>query len=334
LAELSTANVRDAPDRYELLGEIAASGKATVHLARLREPCGAARPVAVKRLLRRFAGDPEAVAMFREESRLAARVIHPNVVRTLEAAADDAEPVLVMEYVPGESLSRLVRLARDAGRRVPAPYVVAIVCQALDGLHAVHEATSETGAPLLIVHRDVSPQNIQCGIDGVARLLDFGIAEATCRPLPGGERLRRADRIEGTIEGKIAYASPEQLVRAPLDRRADVYSASVILWEALTGERLFAADDVPSLVSAILHAHVRAPSSAAAGLPTSLDAIVLRGLERDASRRWRSAREMAEALRAAIAPAPAAELGAWVQRTAGHALASRMELLARAEDRM
>jgi eukaryotic-like serine/threonine-protein kinase len=295
---------------------------ATVHLARLLGPVGFARTVAIKRLHPHLAKDPEFVGMFLEEARLAARVRHPNVVSTLDVVSEDGELFLVMEYIAGESLSRLIRKTREAGDRVPPRYAVGIMCGALDGLHAAHEALSEKGSPLGIVHRDVSPQNVHMGIDGVPRVLDFGIAKATNRV-----QETRTDQIKG----KVAYMSPEQLAKGAIDRRADVYSASVVLWETLTGARLFKADDIPSLVYSIINDEVRPPSALVPDLPKGLDEIVMRGLDREAHNRWPSARAMAEALEKVLVPAPPREIGEWVRHAAGEALEYRMELCNRIE---
>ncbi|MBX3205614.1 MAG: serine/threonine protein kinase [Labilithrix sp.] len=322
MAEQSSADFRGTLGRYALFGEIAAGGMATVHLARLIGSVGFARTVAIKRLHPHLAKDPDFVAMFLEEARLAARVRHPNVVATLDVVDEDNELFLVMEYVAGESLSRLVRKTREAGKRIPPRYVVGVVCPALEGLHAAHEATSERGSALGIVHRDVSPQNIHVGLDGVARVLDFGIAKATNRV-----QETRTDQIKG----KVAYMSPEQLAKGPIDRRADVYSAAVVVWEALTGARLFKADDVPSLVYSIMNDEIRPPSSIAPDLPKELDDIIMKGLDREAENRWSSAREMAVALEKVLSPAPARELGEWVRETAGEMLAWRIDLVHRIE---
>ena len=322
MAEQSSADYRGTLGRYALYGEIAAGGMATVHLARLIGPVGFARTVAIKRLHPHLAKDPDFVGMFLEEARLAARVKHPNVVSTLDVVNEDGELFLVMEYIAGESLSRLVRKAREAGTPVPARFIVSIMCGALEGLHAAHEAKTERGAPLGLVHRDVSPQNIHVGIDGVPRVLDFGIAKATNRV-----QETRTDQIKG----KVAYMSPEQLAKGNVDRRADVYSASVVLWEALTAQRLFKADDVPSLVYAIINDDIRPPSSIMPGIPASIDHVVMKGLDRDMAKRWSSAREMAEALELAMPPAPAREIGPWVEQTAGDALAWRQDLVHRIE---
>src|SRR5262249_24957061 len=149
-------------------------GMATVHLGRLSGPVGFTKTVAIKRLHAQFAHDPEFVAMFLDEARLAARIQHPNVVQTLDVVSTDGELFLVMEYVRGETLSRLVRM----GEPIPPRIVVALISGVLQGLHAAHEAAADDGRALALVHRDVSPQNVLVGLDGTARLLDFGVAKA------------------------------------------------------------------------------------------------------------------------------------------------------------
>ena len=157
--------------RYALYDKIGSGGMASVHLGRLRGPIGFSRTVAIKRMHAALSENPELVSMFFDEVRLAARIRHPNVVSTLDVIAESGELYLVMEYVPGESLSRLVRLARDRGEPIPHQNAATIVANVLHGLHAAHEARDEQGEPMCIVHRDVSPQNILVGTDGVARVL-------------------------------------------------------------------------------------------------------------------------------------------------------------------
>src|SRR5262245_16586952 len=161
--------------------EIAAGGMATVHLGRVLGDAGFARTVAIKRLHPHYAKDPEFVSMFVDEARLAARITHPNVVSTVDAVTMGSELFLVMEYVHGESLAGLFYAAQHAGIRIPPAVAVAVVADVLYGLHAAHEARGEDGQPLGIVHRDISPPNILVGVDGVARVLDFGIAKAIVR---------------------------------------------------------------------------------------------------------------------------------------------------------
>lgn len=320
--EVFTKPEHDVLDRYALYAEIATGGMATVHIARLVGAVGFARTVAIKRLHAHLAKDPEFVRMFLQEGRLASRVSHPNVVPTLDVVAKDGELYLVMEFVAGDTLSRLLRKWRERGEPLRARILSSILCGALEGLHACHEATSERGEPLGIVHRDVSPQNVLVGIDGAARLLDFGVAKATNLA---------DDTKKGVIKGKVAYMAPEQLNRRPLDRRTDVYAASVILWEALTGKRLFQADDVAGLVHAVLHDRVPPPSEVVPSLPAALDGVVLRGLARDPKMRFATAREMAIALEQVLPPAPQREVGEWVVDAAGEALQARLEFVAEIE---
>jgi len=160
---------------------LASGGMATVHLGRLIGPAGFSRTVAIKRLHDQFASDPQFVSGLLDEARLTARIRHPNVVPTLDVVATGEQVLLVLEYVQGESLSRLLASSNERGERVPLPIVVSIIAGVLHGLQAAHEATSDKGEPLHIVHRDVSPQNVMVGVDGVARVLDFGVAKAVGR---------------------------------------------------------------------------------------------------------------------------------------------------------
>ncbi len=290
--------------RYQVHDPIASGGMAVVHLGRIVGPVGFSRTVAIKRLHPHLATDPEFVAMFLDEARLAARVRHPNVVATLDLVGTRGQLLLVMDFVLGASLSQLVRNARDRAAPPPAAIVSAIVTGALYGLHAAHEARDERGESLAIVHRDVSPQNLLVGIDGVTRVADFGVAKAAAR----GQSTR-----EGQLKGKLAYMAPEQLLRKTVDRRADVYAAGVVLWEALTLRRLFTADDEGAVVAAVLQGDIPRPSELRPDLPPGIDGIVARAVSRDPAARFPTAQDLAAALEAAIPPAPQGEVGAWVE---------------------
>ena len=308
--------------RYVVFDEIASGGMATVHLGRLRGAVGFARTVAIKRLHTSLARDDEFTAMFLDEARLAARIRHPNVVQVLDVVHEAGELFLVMDFVQGESLARLVRAVKPG--LVPPRIAVAIMSSVLHGLHAAHEATSEHGQPLEIVHRDVSPQNILVGTDGVARVLDFGVAKA-------------ANRIQttrdGSVKGKIAYMAPEQLLSESVDRRADVYAAAVVLWEALTAERLFDGDNQGRVVRKILDEPVPIPSTKLPGLPKSLDDAVMRGLDRNVDKRFQTAREFAAALERCMPAASPTEIGEWVESIGGSALLDRLRRVKEIESR-
>lgn len=292
-------------DRYELIGELASGGMATVYLARMRRPLGFSRLVAVKCMHPQMAKDPSFAAMFVDEARLTARLRHPNIVPTLDIVADDGHLLLVMEYVEGEALSSLLRSVRARDERLPFSVACAIVHDVLLGLHEAHEATDDDGAPLGIVHRDVSPQNVLVGVDGLARVLDFGIAKAK-------QNLHHtADR---EVKGKLPYMPPEQLYGEALDRRVDVFAAGVLLWEALVGARLFDAPNETLIVKRLTEDAVPSPRSRLPDLAPEIDAIVMKALSRDANDRFASALEMAERISAATKLAARTEVAAWVKR--------------------
>jgi serine/threonine protein kinase len=300
-------------DRYAVYGEIASGGMASVHFARLVGPVGFSRTVAVKRLHANLREQPEFVRMFLDEARLATRVRHPNVVATIDVIETSTQICLVMEYVHGEALRRLARAAMSQAGRVPRRIATAIIVGALHGLHAAHEAKNERGEPLNIVHRDVSPHNIIVGTDGIARVIDFGIAKA---------RGQLRDTDAGMIKGKFAYMAPEQLVGATVTRAADIYAASVVLWELFTGRRLFGSK-IDATVLERASVRIAPPSSIVPSLSPALDGIVLRGLSPDPEQRFTSARAMARAIEDCIAPASSADVGEWVERMAHDHLAQR-----------
>jgi serine/threonine-protein kinase len=301
--------------RYVLFREVAHGGMATVHLGRLRSVGGFARTVAIKRLHPPFARDPEFVSMFLDEARVAARIQHPNVVSVLDVVASEGELFLVMEYVHGEGLSKLTRHATAQGIGTPQKIAAGILVDVLYGLHAAHEARNERGDPLNVVHRDVSPQNVLVGVDGAARVLDFGIAKAA--------QCAHAATRAGQLKGKLGYMAPEQVATGPVDRRADVYAAGVTLWEALTGQRMFPQLEIPHLIAEILTREHVPPSRIAPGTSPELDAVVMRALERDPSDRYATAADMAADLERATPIASRREIGEWVECVADGSLRRR-----------
>jgi serine/threonine-protein kinase len=295
---------------------------ATVHFGRQIGSGGFSKMVAIKRLHPQFGKVEEFVDMFLAEARLAARIRHPSVVQPLDVLRVEDEVFLVMEYVEGDSLSRLMKATIARQEKVPLPVVVAILSGVLRGLHAAHEAKNDKGDPLGIVHRDVSPQNVLVGVDGTARVIDFGIAKA-------------ADSVqvtrEGELKGKLAYIAPEILNGHRGTRRADIYAAAVVLWEVITAQRLFDADYQSAILANILHRPVDPPSDFIPGLPPLLDSVVMKGLARDPSDRYATAREMAVALEEACPAASAAVVGEWVEVVASLSLAARAKRVAQIE---
>jgi serine/threonine-protein kinase len=304
--------------RYAIFDEIASGGMATVHLGRLLGAAGFSRTVAVKRLHPQFARDQEFSTMFVDEARLASRINHPNVVQTIDVVSEGKDLLLVMEYVHGVPFAQLLGASRRAHWRVPPPVIAAVMIGALEGLHAAHEARGETGQLLDVVHRDVSPQNILVGVEGTARVIDFGVAKAAGK--------MHATR-EGQLKGKLAYMSPEQVRGPDVTRLSDVFSSGVVLWEALMGERLFRGEHPAELISQVLTQPIRRPRDKFPDLSRALEDVVMRALDREPSGRFATAREMAMALESAVGVAPARQVADWVEGMAGAVLAARARVL-------
>jgi len=305
--------------RYALFGELATGGMATVHFGRMSSLGGFNRTVAIKRMRRDIARDPEFVAMFLDEARLTSRIEHPNVVATLDVVAEAGEVFLVMEYVRGESLQRLRRAAKSRREKVPVPVAISIMGQVLAGLHAAHEAVGEAGTPLGIVHRDVSPQNIMVGEDGISRITDFGIAKAE-------SRLQVTH--DGQMKGKLPYMAPEQLGssgRTQIDRRVDIFSSAVVLWELLAGKGLFRADHPGETIAKVLSAPIPALAPYRSDVTPALDRVLRRALSRKPDQRPQTAEQFACELEESIATGPASPrvVSAWVASLAGDVLANR-----------
>jgi len=308
--------------RYAVYDEIGRGGMAAVHLARLLGHVGFSRTVAIKMLRPQYAKDPAFVSMFLDEARLAARIAHPNVVHTLDVEATQGELFVVMEYVHGESLARLMRHARNEKTPIPVPIAASLLSGVLLGLHAAHEAKSVGGEPLDLVHRDVSPDNILVGVDGIAKVADFGIAKA---------RGRLQTTRTGELKGKIAYMAPEQIEGRAV-RATDMFAVAIVLWEALAGRRFFEGKDELTRMRNLLGGIIESPRAHAPEIPAALEAVVMRGLERDPSLRFATALEMATALERAVTPASAIDVAQWLETAGAAGLERRSVLLARMEE--
>lgn len=280
--------------RYDLLCKLASGGMGTVYVGRVRGPMGFSRLVAIKRAHPHLADDPAFSQMLMDEAKLASRIMHPHVVAVLDVervrdgvgARERKELRLVMEYVEGATFAELGALAQARSQRIPPGIAVRVVLDAAAGLQAAHDLTDELGDALGIVHRDVSPHNVLVGVDGMARVSDFGIAKATVRP---------GDTTSGALKGKLSYMAPEYVEKNALDARSDVFSLAVVAWEALANKRLFKAEN--ELATLQMMATTDAPpiSSASAELGV-LDDVLAVALSRDPNRRFSSARAFANAL--------------------------------------
>ncbi len=311
---------RQRVDRYDLVGEIASGGMATVFLARLTGVGGFQRFVAIKRLHPHLAGEQEFVEMFLDEARLAAGIHHPNVVSIVEVGASPLGYYLVMEYIEGDTLARLLARAAGKGQRLPTPIALRIVLDTLFGLHGAHELKDDKGKILELVHRDVSPQNVLVGIDGAARITDFGVARSMSR--------LTSTRV-GQLKGKLAYMAPEQAQGEGLDRRADVFSAGILIWETLAAKRLFKAENEAATLSRVMNEPIPDLFRVAPHLSRELSAVVKRALDRDRNRRFSTTQQFAEAIEIAAKDrdgiASARDVAAFVKEMIGQEIEQQRE---------
>lgn len=271
--------------RYELLEKIAVGGMAEVYRAQERGEAGFCRELAIKRLFPHLAEHEAILRGFQSEARLMAELSHPNIPRVTGLGAAERTWYMAMEYLDGANLEDVSSAGADLGIAMPLPVSIGIALQLCEALHHAHERRDRKGSALSIVHRDVTPQNVVLTRDGVAKLTDFGVA------------LTAANREEerGVVKGTYAYMAPEQVRGCTVDRRADVFSVGVILYELTTGTRLFTGPHV-QVMTRVVEVDAPPPSARVSGYPAALEAIVLAALHRDPERRISSAAELAERL--------------------------------------
>lgn len=307
--------------RYRVLFELARGGMGTVYVGRLVGAHGFDRLVAIKRLTEVDASDQDRAA-FLTEARLTAKILHPNVVQTFELGEHDGAPFLVMQWIEGVSLARLLGRLDQRSERLDPRLAAWILLQAATGLHAAHELTSEGGRQSL-VHRDVSPENLLLSYAGRVHVADFGIAK-----FGDGDRATS----KGVLKGKFSYMSPEHVNGEPLDRRSDVFALGIVLWESIVGRRLFAGASAADTIRRVLNEPVPNLTELRSDAPAELDAIARRALERNALDRYTTAGEMATALRAFLKTGPGIDehdLAALLERTFD---ADRVAMKARIDD--
>jgi len=280
----------EAVGKYRIVLPLGQGGTADVYLAVAEGPSGFTKMVVVKVLRKSLASDAEFRLMFVSEARLAARLHHSNIVQTNEVIEVDGAPVLVMEYLDGQPLSQVIVRGKQGGFTLAMQ--LRVLVDALAGLHAAHELADFDGTPLGVVHRDVSPHNLFVTVEGQAKVLDFGIAKL--------ERSMVETEV-GTVKGKLRYMAPEQVAGDKLDRRADVYAAGVILWEALTGERMWKASSEGEIRARVLAGDLPMTETARPEVPEVLVRICRRALSRAPSDRHATARQLADELEAAMA---------------------------------
>lgn len=269
-------------NRCRLVAPLGRGGMAEVFLAACEVEPNEYYPVVVKRLYPHFGDDPAAVQMLRDEARLVAGLSHPNIVKLYEVGTLNERHCLTMEYLEGQPLQRLMR-SHGQYSIVPVAFAIHIVIQVLEALEYAHNATDRKNVPLRIIHRDISPQNVFITNDGQVKLLDFGIAKAESH---------EGRTVTGLVKGKFAYIAPEQAMGHVIDGRADLWSVGVILWELLTGKRLFKADNEAATLRATLRAVIPSLTAIRPEIPSALEDILRRALQRQPALRYPSAREM------------------------------------------
>jgi len=273
--------------RYRVVDEIGVGGMASVHLARMDGPGGFQKWVAIKRIHPHLVEDDQFVDMFLDEARIAAGINHANVAQVFDLGKDDNTYWIAMEYLHGEPLREVMRRVEERGQRVPVELAARICADAADGLHAAHELRGKNGQLLGLVHRDVTPHNLFVTYDGYTKVVDFGIAKV-------------ADRLSqtkaGTLKGKLAYMSPEQVRGAEVDRTTDIFALGVVLWELTTNQRLFRMETDLDTLEKVQACVVPPPSTVIPGYPPELEMVVLKALAKRKQDRFQTAREFSRAL--------------------------------------
>lgn len=321
---------RDARDfgSYQLLAKLATGGMAEIYLARpSSSQSGSKDMMVLKRILPHLAEDDHFVTMFRDEADLAAKLVHKNVCHVSSFGQYGGTWFIAMEYLHGVPLSRMMTKLSKAGKMLDYRVVAGIICQACEGLHAAHEARGEDGALLGVVHRDVSPPNIMVTADGTVKVLDFGIAKAR-----GANSRTRT----GTVKGKNAYMSPEQILGKPLDRRSDIFALGVVMYEMLAIKRLFHRDSDFLTFKAITEEPIPDIRDRRPDIPPGMRAALVQAMARDPAGRFDTAQGFGNAVKNSVAtlggPATPAELARLLFTDFADEMAARDEILKAADD--
>ncbi len=290
--------------------KIASGGMASVYLGRTVFPKNFHRVVAVKLCHPHLSEDPKFAKMLLHEAQLAARIRHTNVVQTLDVGVE-GELYLVMDYVDGASLAELVRRANEQDKPLPISVVAAVLMDTLEGLEAAHTAVDENGVPLGVIHRDISPQNLLVGRDGITRVADFGVAKAALD--------NPVTTKTGEVKGKLSYISPEQLSTTDaVTPKADIFAVGIVAWELIEGERLFTGDTYADTVQRVLYVPIPPlESQRALAYPAFVESIE-RALLRDPDERAGSAKELRSLIEQSGVPiASRTEVSAYVEDLLG-----------------
>ena len=277
--------------RYRVVDEIGIGGMASVHLGRMDGPGGFQKWVAIKRIHSHLIEDETFIQMFLDEARVAARISHPNVATVFELGKHEDTYWIAMEYLHGEPLREVMRRTDETGQPMPPEIACRVIADAAEGLHAAHELLGKNGEKLQLVHRDVTPHNLFVTYDGCTKVVDFGIAKFSSR---------MSNTRAGTLKGKLAYMSPEQVHGEGIDRRTDIFALGVVLWELTTGQRLFRMDSDLDTLAKVQECNVARPSTMVRGYPIDLEKIVMKALSKNRGERFKTAREFSRALQSLL----------------------------------
>ena len=268
--------------KYFILDKIATGGMAEMYQAKITSVEGFEKLVAIKKILPNLTQDQDLVKMFIDEAKLAAMLFHQNIVQIYDLGSMEGAYFIAMEYIHGKDLRVLARKAKERNLPLPLEYALYIVCRICSGLDYSHSLKDVQGNPLELIHRDISPQNILITYQGEVKIVDFGIAKAA---------KRTADTKEGLIKGKVSYMSPEQASGKPIDNRSDIFSTGILLYEMVTGERMFEGSDL-QVLERVRKADFEPAENLVPDLPREVCQILDRALARGVSRRYRSCGEM------------------------------------------
>jgi serine/threonine-protein kinase len=308
--------------KYRLLARLGTGGMAEVLLGRLDGPAGFSKHFAIKRMRPELTAHREFVELFLEEARTASLLSHPNICQVNELSTAGGDYFMVLEYLEGVPVSSVLVKALAHPRSLPVPFLVGIAQQACEGLHYAHEMADERGQPYHIIHRDISPPNLFVTVDGVVKVLDFGISKS---------RDSLVKTLTGQIRGKFSYMSPEQLRGEKLDRRSDVFSLGIVLFELLTGRRLFRRKSRLEVFKAVVKEPIPPASEWRSDLPSGLASVLDSALARDRNRRFDTARAFGEALGGSIrslgGPMSAQTVGVRIRAEFHGELEARRQLL-------
>ena len=274
--------------RYRLIRRLASGGMGEVYLGEVAGAANFTKQVAIKRILPHLAQDKDFVERFIDEANVMVQLHHGNIVPVLELSDEGGQLFIVMEYVPGRDLKHVIRSLRASKKRMPMDLAVWLVRQVLAGLDYAHRKTDDSGHPMKIVHRDVSPGNVMLGAGGAVKLVDFGIARA---------RGRLQNSVSGTLQGKFVYMSPEQAEGLKVEATSDIFSSGLVLYELICGKRPFDGESETDTLRKVRECQVLPPHQVNPDVPIELSKIVMKALERQPEQRFVSAEAMAQSLR-------------------------------------